>query len=55
MKVSFEEIRDELIDGICNDKCPESIEDSHCPDHSCLVWRCLTFLDNERFETTTQS
>ncbi len=49
-KVTAEDIRDELIDGICNDKCSLYAGDYECPNHECLVWKTLGWLDYERFE-----
>ena len=39
-----DEVRDELITTFCNPTCPDSVQDSHCPDHSCPVWKALDSL-----------
>ncbi len=43
MIVEWDELKDELIQDFCNDRCPTAVGDYHCPDHNCPVWRTLTF------------
>ncbi len=38
-------VKDELVSDFCSNLCPEDqVEDYHCPNHSCPVWRALTLL-----------
>jgi hypothetical protein len=47
MKAIPEEVRDILIVECCQQNCPESSEDYHCPDHSCIVWKLLDLANTE--------
>ncbi len=39
--IEASEVQDQLITDYCNENCPESVSDYHCPNHDCLIWRLL--------------
>jgi len=45
-KLTWEEVRDELITDYCNDRCKKYMSDYYCPDHSCVAWLTLNFCND---------
>ena len=42
-KAEWEEVKDAIIDDICNEKCHAYVEDYECPDHECPAWIVMGF------------
>jgi len=49
-KVEWDEVRDKLIDGFCNERCPGATDDYYCPDYNCPIWRTLAFCTTENLK-----
>jgi hypothetical protein len=45
-KLTWEEVRDELITDYCNDRCKKYMSDYYCPDHNCVVYLTLNFCND---------